>query len=272
MAYIIAVSNRKGGTGKTTVSVNLAAELAAMGLRVLLIDLDSQGHCAIGLGVKIGRGEATIHDLFRGPGSTLSAILRPTAQPNLFLAPADPLFEHGSGISVRQVLEAEIAKAAIQRHFDIILLDTPPSLDDLLISALSLADGIVIPYVPHHLSLEGVKQLMRVLFKIKTQVNPGLKILGFLPVMVAEHIRQHRTIIGEIAHLFGAARLFPGIRNDIRLVESFRFGQPIRCFAPKSRGADDFRNLGSTIAHLLATPLLDGPPRGVAALQAGGGR
>jgi len=272
MTYTIAISNRKGGTGKTTVSVNLAAELAAMGLRVLLIDLDSQGHCAVGVSVKVGRSEPTIHHLFRGQATGLEAILRPTAHPNLHLAPADPLFDHGSGIRVKEVLEAELGRDAIQTRFDVVVLDTPPSLDALLIAALSLANGVVIPYIPHHLSLEGVKQLMRVLFKVKTDCNPDLRILGFLPVMVAEHIKQHRAVIGEIAHLFGTARLFPGIRNDIKLVEAFRFGQPVRTFAPRSRGAEDFGQLGRAIAGQVGIHLTEGSRLEETWVEQGGAR
>jgi chromosome partitioning protein len=97
----IAVSNRKGGTGKTTVSVNLAAEFAAAGRHVLLVDLDSQNHCAVGLGMKVARGAPTSHDLFRNAHATLDSAVRSTAYPFLSLVPADPLFEHGSGIRDR---------------------------------------------------------------------------------------------------------------------------------------------------------------------------
>jgi len=224
----------------------------------------------LGLGVHVGRGETTIHDLFRRRGTPLASTLRGTTEPNLFLAPADPLFEHGSGLLVRDTLAEALGAELIQRRFDVIVLDTPPSLDALLISALSLAHGILIPYVPHHLSLEGVKQLMRVLFKVKTGVNPGLKILGFLPVMVSEHIRQHRAVIGEITHLFGAARLFPGIRNDIRLVESFGAGRPIRTFAPRTRAAEDFRQLGLALAPALILPLTPEGPHDETTVQTGG--
>ena len=95
---IIAISNRKGGTGKTTVSVNLAAEFAALGRRVLLVDLDSQGHCAVGLGVKVNCGDATVHGIFTDPDARIADVVRETTFANLFLAPANQLFEHGSGL------------------------------------------------------------------------------------------------------------------------------------------------------------------------------
>ena len=243
----IAVSNRKGGTGKTTVAVNLAAEFAAAGRRVLLVDLDSQSHCAVGLGVKVARGAPTVHDLFRAGAATLESSVRATAFPFLSLAPADPLFEHGSGFRDQGLLSRALAEPAITDAFDLVILDTPPSLDILLLNALQAAHGVIVPYVPHPLSLEGVKQLMRVLFMIKSGENPDLKIYGLLPVMVAEHIREHRAITGAIEHQFGAPKVLAGIRTDIKLAESFGAGQPIRVYAPKSRAAEDFAALGRTL-------------------------
>lgn len=249
--HIIAISNRKGGAGKTTVSVNLAAELAASGLRVLLIDMDTQGHCAVGLGVKVLAADSTVHHLFVNAQATLSMAIRKTAISNLWLAPADQRFDHGSGerndLRLRNAIESELLGA----RFDVIIIDTPPSLDSLLINGLVAADRVLVPYIPHHLSFEGVRQLMRVIFKVMTRDNRKLKILGFLPTMQAEHVRQHRTISARVKHDFGPSRVLSGIRNDIRLAESFEVGAPIRCYAPKSRGAEDFARLASELkTHL----------------------
>jgi chromosome partitioning protein len=246
---IIAVSNRKGGAGKTTVSVNLAAELAALGQRVLLVDLDSQGHCAVGLGEKVRHGEATVHGLFTDPSARLNDAVRQTAFANLALAPGDQLFEHGSGVRDERRLARALADEEIAERFDVIIVDTPPSLDNLLLNALCAANRVLVPYVPHPLSFEGVRQLMRVLFKVMSGANPNLKILGFLPTMTSAHIRQHRAVSGEVSQQFGAHRVLAGIRNDIRLAEAFAAGQPVRHYAPQSRGAEDFAQLGSLLAR-----------------------
>jgi len=249
--HIIAISNRKGGTGKTTVSVNLAAELAALGWRVLLIDLDSQGHCAVGLGLKTERTKASVHRLFLDPAATLSEAVEQTAVENLWLAPADEFFDHGSGVRNDRRLSNAIRDEKFADRFDLIIIDTPPSLDALLVSGLMAATRVLIPYVPHYLSYQGVRQLVRLLFKIMTHDNRTLKILGFLPTMAADHIRQHRSVTGEMSHQFGAHRVLPGVRNDIRLAEAFAAGQPVRLYAPKTRGAQDFAQLAGHLVEAL---------------------
>jgi chromosome partitioning protein len=247
---IITISNRKGGTGKTTVSVNVAAELAALGLRVLLVDLDSQSHCAVGLGIKVSKGDPTGHDIFRRLDARLATAVQPTAFYNLALAPADPLFEHGEGLRDEGLLKRALAEEAIVTNFDVVILDTPPSLDMLLLNALNAANWVVVPFMPHPLAGEGARQLMRVLFKIISGSNQQLKLAGFLPTMANEHLRIHRTVNGEVAHQFGAARLLPAIRNDIRLAEAVGAGKPIRYYAPQSRAAEDFARLGAHLAQL----------------------
>lgn len=249
--FIIAISNRKGGTGKTTVSVNIAAELAALGRRVLLVDLDSQGHCAVGLGIKMAQGESTVHSLFIDPAARLTDAIRETSFPNLSLVPADQLFEHGSGIRDERRLALALTEEEIAERFDVVIVDTPPSLDILLLNALYAANWVLVPYVPHHLSYEGVRQLMRVLFKVMSGANPSLKILGFLPTMAAKHIRQHRVVTEEVSRQFGAHRVLPGIRNDIRLAEAFAVGKPVRNYASRCRGANDFATLAASLSTIL---------------------
>ncbi len=249
---VIAVCNRKGGAGKTTTSVNLAAELAALGWRVLLLDLDSQGHCAVGLGVKVKAGEACVHALFTDAQARLIDAVRDTAFDNLALAAADQLFEHGTGIRDELRLARALADPALAARFDLVIVDTPPTLDLLLLNALSAAHWVLVPFVPHPLSFEGVRQLMRVLFKVMSNQNPDLKLLGFLPTMAADNIRQHRATTADVARQFGAPRVLPGIRSDIKLAEAFAVGKPVRAYAPGSRGAQDFAELASCLTQLLA--------------------
>lgn len=249
---VIVISNRKGGAGKTTVSVNLAAELAASGLRVLLIDLDSQGHCAVGLGIKPAADAGLSHHLFTNPNARLSDAIVQTQAKNLWLAPANTRFDHGSGERNDMRLRRALVDEGLSGRFDLVVIDTPPSLDALLINGLMAAQRVLVPYVPHHLSFEGVRQLVRVMFPIMTRDNRELKILGFMPTMQAEHIREHRAVVGKVGNEFGSARLLPGIRNDIRLAEAFSVGQPVRLYAPDSRGAQDFSALAKEVLVRLA--------------------
>jgi len=241
MARVLVVTNRKGGTGKTATAVNLAAELAARGERVLLVDLDTQGHCAVGLGIQVKKGEPTVHGLFAS-GSPLLPALRESAWDQLHLLPADTLFEHGSGSRDESLLRHALHAEGLHERYDTIVLDTPPSLDILLLNALHAADWVLVPFLPHFLAGEGVRQLARVLFRVaSSRPDKGLRLVGFLPIMCDTRIGQHKKVSGSVAQQFGASRMLPGIRNDIRVAESFAAGKPVRYFAPKTRAAEDYQ-------------------------------
>jgi chromosome partitioning protein len=240
MARTLVLSNRKGGSGKSASSVNVAAELAARGQRVLLIDLDTQSHCAVGLGLKLARDTPTVHGFLAGR-YTLRQALQQSVWPGLHLIPADPLFDHGAAGEGELKLNHALLAEGLGDDYDTIVIDTPPSLDNLLLNALCAADRVLIPFLPHYLSGEGVRQLARVLFRVSSRgLNERLRILGFLPVMVDLRIGQHRTVNASLAHQFGAARLLPGIRTDIKVAEAFAEGKPVREHAPNSRAAADY--------------------------------
>lgn len=234
---ILAISNRKGGTGKTTSAVNLAAEFAARNYRVLLIDTDSQGHCALGLGMKWRPGQPSVHDLFSDQPPMLTDIILPTAIQGLDLIAANTRFEGLWGSE-----DTGILRRALQTlpGYDLILLDTPPSVDLVLINALTAASGVLIPAVPHHLGAEGVRQLTQLFYRVASRDNPGLKLLGIVPVMADPQVPGHQAVVQELKKAFGPGRMLRGVRRDQRLAEAFAAGQPIRHYAPRSRGAMDY--------------------------------
>jgi len=249
-ARILVITNRKGGTGKTSMAVNLASEYAARGRKVLLIDLDSQSHCAVGLGVPPVRGAASAQSFLAGQNSLRDA-LRLQVLPGLDLVPADPLFNHNGSGDTSTALGVALQAEGLLEDYDLVLLDTPPSLDGLLLNALCAADRVLVPFVPHFLSGEGVRQLARVIFRVASRgMNDKLKVLGFVPVMLDTRIGQHREVCEGLGHQFGHNRLLPGIRNDIRVAEAFGRGKPVRQHAAHCRAAQDFAVVADAIDRM----------------------
>ncbi|WP_263536362.1 ParA family protein [Paucibacter sp. Y2R2-4] len=200
--------------------MNLAAEMAAAGKRVLLIDLDTQGHCAIGLGIQLPRKAATVHGFLAGSNGLREGIVA-SRWAGLDLLPADPLADHGAAWGDERHLRHALEAEGLLDDYDEILLDSPPSLDGLLLNALCAADQVLVPFVPHFLSADGVKQLARVILRVASRgLNERLRMLGYVPVMMDARIGQHRWVNTSLAQQFGAARLLPGIRNDIRVAEA----------------------------------------------------
>ncbi len=251
--FVIAISNRKGGAGKTTVAVNLAAEFSSQGKRVLLLDLDSQCHCSVALGIKQFKNSVSVHSIFTDTSATVSSAILPTFLETLWIAPGNPFFNHGEGERDPKRLRNAIQNEQLEKKFDLIVIDTPPSLDDLLMNGIFAATHILIPFLPHHLSLEGVRQLIRALFPIMSYENRSLKILGFVPIMASERIKLHIKITEEIARNFGNPKMLYPIRTDIRLAEAFAAGKPIKLYAPNSRGAEDFKKLSEEVEEKLIT-------------------
>ncbi|MBY0455366.1 MAG: ParA family protein [Burkholderiaceae bacterium] len=248
--FVIALANRKGGAGKTTTAVNLAAGLARKGFSTLLIDLDTQGHAGFGLGITAGKTDPTAHDIFTKGDGALAPAIRHTSVAGLDLAPANPLFEHGGALTASHLLARALTDPAIQGRYRVVIVDTPPSLDALLINALTAARGVVIPFVPHPLAAEGVKQFARLFFRIRISTNPDLKILALTPVQVNLAIVLHRQVIDALAQQFGHDKLVGFIRPDIKLAESFAVGRPIFDYAPRSRAATDYQLLTDELVRL----------------------
>ena len=159
MARTLVISNRKGGSGKSATAVNLAVELAARGQRVLLVDLDTQGHCAVGLGVQVPRAAPTVHGFLAGH-NTLRAAVRDTGWFGVRLIAADNLSDHSVSGDRALLLRAALLGEGFLDEFDTVLLDTPPSLDGLLLNALCAADWVLVPFVPADELTDTLKELM----------------------------------------------------------------------------------------------------------------
>lgn len=245
--FVVAVSNRKGGTGKSTTTVNLAAAWARNGLRTLVIDLDSQGHAALGLGVRPERGQPGSQQLLAGEVEGLQAVVVPSRIEGVDVIPADTRAPREPDVPAERL--AELISAA-ETPWDRVVIDTPPSAGALLENALSAAHGVVVPLQPHALAAEGVRQLVQLFFRIASRVNPDLQYLAILPVMRDPRVRLHRQVVEDLSRQFGAFRMLRGVRSDIRLAEAFAAERSILEYAPSSRGAMDYQLLADELEAL----------------------
>ncbi len=233
----ILISNRKGGTGKTTTAINLGAELAKNS-RVLLIDFDTQGHSTIGLSQKSGKDFGS-HSIFLG--KSLSETLISTPLDNLTLSPALEFFDIYEYSNLRGVLENRFKKEHLNEFFDYCIIDTPPTYDSILKNSLEVADIIVIPFVPHILGVNAVEQMFRAIYQTSLGNKKRLPFITILPTMTNPHIKEHMEAIELIVKKFGKKRLFSPIGVDINLTNSFNSGIPTVLEEKRSRGKSDYQ-------------------------------
>jgi chromosome partitioning protein len=234
----IVVSNRKGGSAKTTTAVNLACELAHQG-SVLLIDFDTQAHASMGVGCS-GSYDNGVHSIFFG--GMLSTTFIPTVFESLTLAPASEFFDVYENGDLRGILSNRFWNERIHEFFDYVVIDTPPTFDSLLKNALEVADMVVIPFVPHHLGVVAVGQMVRAIYQNASyhgQIAPNV---GILPVMVNAHIPEHREAIARVKMQFGEEKFFTPIGVDVKLSNQFEGNNPIVDEPHRSRGLKDYQN------------------------------
>jgi chromosome partitioning protein len=252
MGKIITVCNQKGGTGKTTSAINIAAYLAVAGRKVLLIDLDPQANATSGIGInKHNIKKSTYHVLLEE--LEIEEIFQPTAINNLLLGPAN-LDLTGAEVELVGVLGREYRlKRALQKiknNFDFIIIDSPPSLSLLTINGLCAADSVLIPVQCEYYALEGLTQLNNTIRLVKENINPALEIEGVLLTMADFRTNLTKEVIQEARNYFKDRVYKTVIPRNIRLTEAPSFGKPVYLYDKDSLGAQKYEDLCKEILGL----------------------
>ena len=258
---VIAVANQKGGVGKTTTAVNLAACLAAVGRRVLLFDLDPQANATSGLGLEKTPGDSA-YSVILGEASLLDKI-KPTAWPRLSMIPSE-LDLCGADVELSRSedrlhhVRDALRTVTRTRRFDLILIDCPPSLGMLTLNAFAAAESLIIPLQCEYYALEGISMIHRILDQLReSNVNPGLEILGVLMTMFDSRTRLSPQVVEEVRDHFGAAVFETVIPRITRLAEAPSFGQPIIAYDKYSAGAAAYEVLTEELLERLNLPPLE---------------
>jgi chromosome partitioning protein len=254
---VLAVANQKGGVGKTTTAINLATALAAVGKRVLIIDIDAQGNASTGLGVHTASRRLTSYDVMCGEASLNSAAVA-TSVPNLFIVP--------SSVDLAG-LELELAQAprrafklldalgrqsdddvrAARATFDYILIDCPPSLNVVTINAMAAADAVLVPLQCEFFALEGLSQLLRTVELVRGSLNPGLEIQGVILTMYDARNRLSDQVAADVRSHFGEKVYNTVIPRNVRVSEAPSHGKPALLYDHKCAGSHAYMKLASEV-------------------------
>jgi chromosome partitioning protein len=245
-ARIIAMCNQKGGVGKTTTTINLAAALAEYGRRVLIVDFDPQGAASVGLGISPHELDRTVYNLLMERDADIHTMIRPTSVDGLDLLPAN------IDLSAAEVqLVGEVARESVLSRvlrpvlddYDVVLVDCQPSLGLLTVNALTAAHGVLIPLECEFFALRGVALLVETIEKVRDRLNPRLEIDGILATMYDSRTLHSREVIARVHEAFGDTLLQTVIGRTVKFPDASVAAEPITSYAPMHPGAAAYRQL-----------------------------